>query len=264
LEQLGRNDLSLSKQFRLRHLWLRDLPARRLWKYRQDLLYLYDACIAGIDSQVGRLLEALENRDNFSNTIIVLTADHGEAFLERGERYHYPVSAAQEIIRVPLLIRLPSGNLAINLISQPFGLIDLLPTVLDIAGLACPSCFTGRSRWPALKSGEPWDDPAITEMIYNHNLNPLKRINPPGYRLVAATEEGHKLIMNFEIGTGELFNLKEDPCELQGRELLYNSRVSKKLLGALSQHLEEGLHNRHSRPELLLRLERLRELVSGL
>jgi arylsulfatase A-like enzyme len=88
LEQLGRNDLSLSKQFRLRHLWLRDLPARRLWKYRQDLLYLYDACIAGIDSQVGRLLEALENRDNFSNTIIVLTADHGEAFLERGERYH--------------------------------------------------------------------------------------------------------------------------------------------------------------------------------
>jgi arylsulfatase A-like enzyme len=266
LGKLGRKDLSPQKQYRLRHLWLsQDVSVKRLQTYRQDFLDLYDACVFWIDSQVGRLLEALDTMGILKNTIIVLTADHGEAFLERGERDHLPVLATQEIIRVPLLIHYPQDRPPLCPITQPFSLMDLLPTLLDIAGLDCPPSFTGQTRWPALKKGETWEDPAITEMIYSHKLNPLGQINhPPGPRLLAATTDHYKLIINFAKGSGELFDLQQDPQELRGYPLSQNPRVSKKLLLALQQHLEKSLHTRYSRPELSLRLESLRELTSKL
>ena len=265
LEKLGRKDLTPQKQFRLRHLWLRpDLSVKRLRKSRQDFLDLYDACISCIDSQVGRLLEALDTMGLLENTMIVLTSDHGEAFLERGERDHLPVLATQEIIRVPLLIRLPKVRPTLSQVERPFSLMDLLPTVLDMAGLKCPPSFTGRSRWPALQNGEAWEDPAITEMIYSQNLNPLDRINSPGSRLLTATTDRYKLTINFAKGSEELFDLAQDPQELRSHPLSQNPRVSIKLLRALHQHLEQSLHNRYSRPELTLRLECLREITSKL
>jgi len=260
LEKLGRKDLSPPKQFRLRHLWLRqDLPTKRLWKYRKDYIDLYDASIAAIDSQIGRLLDALDTMGLRENTIIVLTSDHGEAFLERGISDHLPALATQEIIWVPLLIRLPKDRTYPGPVTRPFSLMDLLPTLLAIAGLDCPPSFTGRSRWPALQNGESWEDPAITEMIYSHNLNPLDRINPPGPRLLAATDDRYKLTINFANGSAELFDLKQDPQELDGRPLSQNPQISIKLLRALHQHLENSLDNRFSRPELNLRLASMRE-----
>jgi arylsulfatase A-like enzyme len=201
LEKLGRKDLSPSKQFRLRHLWLRQgLSVRRLRKSRQDFLDLYDASINFIDLQVGRLLEGLSTMGLLGNTIIVLTSDHGEGFLEREAREHFPTLATQEIIRVPLLIRLPKDRKTPGPVTQPFSLMDLLPTVLDMAGLDFPPSFTGRSRWPALQNGEFWEDPAITEMIYRESENPRRRINVPGPRLLAATADRYKLIINFAKG----------------------------------------------------------------
>jgi arylsulfatase A-like enzyme len=265
LKALGREDLSPQKQFRLRHLWLRqDLPVKRLRKSRQDFLDLYDACISSLDSQVGRLLEALDTMGLLENTMIVLTSDHGEAFLERGERDHLPVLATQEILRVPLLIRLPKLRPTLSQVDRPFSLMDLLPTVLDMAGFKCPPSFTGRSRWPALQNGEAWKDPAITEMIYSQKLNPLDRINSPGPRLLTATTDRYKLTINFAKGSEELVNLAQDPQELRSHPLSQNPRVSIKLLRALHQHLEQSLHNRYSRPELTLRLECLREITSKL
>ena len=262
LEKLGRKDLSPRKQFRLRHLWLRqDLSNKRLKKYRQDFIDLYDASISAIDSQVGRLLEALDAMGLRDNTIIVLTSDHGEAFLERGVSDHLPVLATQEIIRVPLLIRLPKDRKTPGPVTQPFSLIDLLPTVLDMAGLDCPPSFTGRSRWPALQNRESWEDPAITEMIYSHILNPLDRINPIGPRLLAASTDHYKLTINFANGSAELFDLAIDSQELNGHPPFHNPQVSIKLLKALHQHLEHNIENRFSRPELNLRLESLKEIM---
>ena len=265
LEKLGRKDITPQKQFRLRHLWSsQSVSVKRLRHYRQDFLDLYNACILSIDSQVGRLLEALDTMGLLKNTMIVLTADHGEAFLERGERDHLPVLATQEIIRVPLLIRLPKVRPTLSQVDRPFSLMDLLPTVLDMAGVKCPPSFTGRSRWPALQNGEAWKDPAITEMIYSQNLSSLDRINSPGLRLLTATTDCYKLTINFAKGSEELFDLAQDPQELRGHPLSQNPQVSIKLLRALHQHLEQSLHNHYSRPELTLRLECMREITSKL
>jgi arylsulfatase A-like enzyme len=263
LEKLGRKDLSPSQQFRLRQLWLRqDISNRRLRKSCQDFLDLYDASIHFIDLQVGRLLEALSRRGLLENTIIVLTSDHGEAFLERGVREHSPTLATQEIIRVPLLIRPPDGRATpLAPVAHPFSLIDLLPTLIDIAGLDCPSTFSGQNRWPALQNGESWEDPAITEMVYRESANPRSRINVPGPRLLAATTNRYKLIINFAKDSEELFDLKQDLRELEGRQLSYNPRVSITLLRALQRHLENSFHNRYSKPELNLRLKNIRKLT---
>ena len=265
LEKLGRKDLSPPKQFRLRHLWLRgDISVKRLRQSRPDFIDLYDACISCIDSQLGRLLETLDSMGLFDNTIIILTSDHGEAFLERGEKDHLPVFATQEIIQVPLLIRLPQGRPILAPVDRPFSLMDLLPTVLDMAGLECPPSFRGRSRWPALQNGEAWEDPAITEMIYSQNLNPLDRINSPGSRLLTATTDRYKLTINFAEGSEELFDLAQDPQELRSHPLSQNPQVAITLLRALHQHLKQSLHNRYSGPELALRLESLRKLTAQL
>lgn len=263
LKKLGRADLSPKKMFKLRNIWLRkDLSAKRLLGHREDFLALYDACISAIDSQLGRLLDTLGNRGYLDHTIIVLTADHGEAFLEHGERDHHPALATQELINVPLFIRLPGGRKTMRQVGLPFSHIDLLPTILDMAGLPCPSAFVGRSRWPALRNGEPWQDPAITEMVYGHDLSPKGRFTSPGYRLLAATDEHYKLVINFAKGSEELFDLDRDPGELQGQSLSVNPAAARRLLRALQSHLDRSLHNRHSGPEFKMRLGKLQQLIS--
>jgi len=262
LKRLGRADLSPKKMFKLRNIWLRnDLSVKRLLRHREDFLALYGACIFAIDSQLGRLLDTLGDRGCLEHTIIVLTADHGEAFLEHGERDHHPTLATQELINVPLFIRLPGGQQAARQVALPFSHIDLLPTILDMAGLGCPSAFVGQSRWPALKNGQPWHDPAITEMVYGHDLSPKGRFTSPGFRLLAATDERYKLVINFAKGSEELFDLDRDPNEQQGLFPSANPAAARRLLRALQSHLDRSLHNRHSSPELRMRLRKIQQLI---
>ena len=110
LKRLGRADLSPKKMFKLRNIWLRnDLSVKRLLRHREDFLALYDACIFAIDSQLGRLLDTLGDRGCLDHTIIVLTADHGEAFLETWRAGPSSRLGIPGTHNVPLFIRLPQG-----------------------------------------------------------------------------------------------------------------------------------------------------------
>lgn len=264
LGALGRADISPKKMFKLRNILLRqDLSAKRLMPYREDCLALYDACISSVDSQLGRLFGALGNRGGLDHTLIVLTADHGEAFLERGERDHHPLLATQEIINVPLLIRLPRSRRTVRQVGLPFSQIDLLPTILDIGGLPCPPSFAGQSRWAALRDGAAWEDPAITEMVYGYDLSPKRRFNPPGLRLLAATGDRDKLVVNFAKGSEELFDMGADPKERHGQPLFVNPPASQKLLAALKSHLERSSEGRYSKPEVRMRLANIKQSFSS-
>lgn len=96
----------------------------------------YDAEVAWTDRQIGRLLDALENKPFAQRTIIVLTADHGEAFGEHGMSWH-GMELWDELIRVPWIIFVPS--LPPRHIETPRGHIDLVPTVLELLRLPLPS-----------------------------------------------------------------------------------------------------------------------------
>lgn len=117
-----------------------------------ELVDLYDAEIAYWDEQFGRLLDALRQRDLLEDTIIVVTSDHGEEFADHGMLEHGR-TLHREVLHVPMVIAhsgQPAGRRR-GLV----GLIDLAPTLIDLAGLAPPEAgppFAGSNLF-GLRSG---------------------------------------------------------------------------------------------------------------
>ncbi len=97
------------------------------------LQLLYDEEILAFDRQLGRLLSLLEQRGILQRSVVVVTADHGEEFLEHGGLGHGH-TLYDELLRVPLLVRLPGGIPARAPWETGLQLIDLYPTLLALAG----------------------------------------------------------------------------------------------------------------------------------
>jgi arylsulfatase A-like enzyme len=114
---------------------------------------LYDTGLAYVDSLVGRLLQELDARGLLDKSVVVLLADHGEAFGEHG-RFGHNSTAYREMMRVPLAFHLPSGcGVAPRRRSEVFATTDLMPTLLDLFQIPLPATMQGRSRL-ALLAGE--------------------------------------------------------------------------------------------------------------
>jgi len=256
LAGLGYSDLTPRQAFYLNETWKRDdISVRRLQRYRDRMVALYDAGIRWVDAQVKQLVEALQSQGLWDKTLFVLTSDHGEEFLEHGGRYHYPLKLTQELIHVPLLIRLPTGQVR-GRVPGVFSLIDLTPTLLDILGIAQPGDLVGQSRW---QGGSINNDPealAITECVYNCR-NPWRTEDRLGPRLLAIQDQRYKLVINFSMGEDWLFDLWEDPGETKPLPLNVARSIRRRLLEAALDHL------RRSRPEPANRL-RLRARVAEL
>jgi choline-sulfatase len=129
-----------SKEFRA--LFVDDPTARHNGLYQQEL---YDACIREVDAEMGEILEFLTEQGLDQNTIIVITADHGEAFGEHGH-FGHGWSPYDEEIRVPLILRCPARYPGGQRIEAQVRLIDLMPTLLGMAGLEVPVRCEGSDR----------------------------------------------------------------------------------------------------------------------
>ncbi|MDX2167160.1 MAG: sulfatase-like hydrolase/transferase, partial [Deltaproteobacteria bacterium] len=114
---------------------------------RRKLMALYDAEIASVDQQFGILLDALRARDLYDAAVIVLVADHGEAFDEHG-RWEHASSLFAEQLDVPLLIKFPRQWRAGSVVHEVAQLVDVLPTILRSAGVAIPDDLTGADLVP--------------------------------------------------------------------------------------------------------------------
>lgn len=104
----------------------------------------YDSEIAAADATIGKLVQLVRRRD--PNTIVVITADHGEEFGEHGGRYH-GTTVYEEQVRVPLVVQIPEHPRARGpaRISAPVQTIDLLPTFLDLQRIPVAPRIRGRS-----------------------------------------------------------------------------------------------------------------------
>ncbi|MBK6793224.1 MAG: sulfatase-like hydrolase/transferase [Anaerolineales bacterium] len=101
----------------------------------------YDSFIANIDMEIGRLFETLQEQGVLNNTYFILTADHGEMF-ERGEFGHFTPLLYDPVMHIPLMVLAP-GNQTRQDITTPTNNIDLLPTILNLAGQAIPASAEG-------------------------------------------------------------------------------------------------------------------------
>jgi arylsulfatase A-like enzyme/Flp pilus assembly protein TadD len=170
----------------------------------------YDGEIAYADSAVGELLKQLRNRKLYDGAIIAVTADHGEALGEHGEDEH-GIFLYDETIHVPLLIKLPRIPTAANRPPQPpiesrVELVDVLPTILQSAGIAIPKEVQGQSLLELMDktksssshdsaennaAGSPafHDRPAYSETDYPHTAygwSPLRSFRTGNYLFIDA------------------------------------------------------------------------------
>jgi arylsulfatase A-like enzyme len=105
-------------------------PAR---SERDEMALLYDGEVAFLDRHLGRLFAELRRRGLYDRSLIVVTSDHGEEFLDHGGWWH-GLTLFEEQVRVPLLVRLPHGGRRGERIAGTAGLVDLGPTLLELAG----------------------------------------------------------------------------------------------------------------------------------
>jgi arylsulfatase A-like enzyme len=113
---------------------------------------LYDGCIHYVDRQISSLVGYLREAGMYGRTLLVITSDHGEEIAEHGLFLHSR-SGYEEIARIPLLVKLPFSRAAGSRVAGLAAMVDLAPTVLEIAGLERPSRMQGSSLLPALESG---------------------------------------------------------------------------------------------------------------
>jgi choline-sulfatase len=136
----------------------------------------YDGEIAYVDSVVGKFVSQLRVRGLYNDELIAVMADHGEALGEHGEATH-GIFLYDETIRVPLLFKLPKERSAGKRIENRAQLVDVLPTILQTAGIAIPPQVQGQSLLTVMKpppgneaaAQAPLPDrPAYSESDYPH------------------------------------------------------------------------------------------------
>ncbi len=242
---------------RLNSFWAReDISLRRLKTRSASVEALYDDGVRWADRQIGRLASGLAELNLWDQCALAVTADHGEEFLDHGRRFHAPLALHEELIRVPLLLRVP-GHLWGREIQEPFGLIDLAPTLFDMLDLPAPASFRGHSCWRKLVAAEPWDFPVLTECAYACT-NPFISEKRLAARILAVRKREYKLIINFALGTDELYDLSSDPGEMNPLPAEIAADVRRNLLQCAKKHVAESRASRDSDLRLAAQTRELR------
>ena len=122
----------------------------------------YYGQISEVDHHVGRLLAALEELSIAGDTVVIFTSDHGE-WLGEHLRYGKGYPAHDQCSRVPLLIRPPADTFTARRDSGLTEALDVLPTILDLAGIQVPPHLQGSSLMPRLHGDAPGGASALTE-----------------------------------------------------------------------------------------------------
>ena len=185
------------------------LASTRPWPYfgitanqAKECILAYYAAISFVDSQIGRLLDALDSLDLADNTIVVFWSDHGYHLGEHG--LWFKQSCFEESAKCPLIISVPGLRTAGKMCRRTVELVDIYPTLADLTGLKPPDSLEGFSLVPLLKNPlAKWDHPAFTQ---------VQRGDTPGHSV--RTEDWRYTEWGFGKMGAELYNEKTDPQEL--------------------------------------------------
>ena len=118
----------------------------------------YDGELAYVDSEIGRLLGALKQAGATDDTIVVAMADHGEALGDHGEEEH-GVFLYEAVARIPWIMRLPGAARRGTTVSEQVRAVDLMPTLLELAGVNAPERSDGESLVPVIRGNARRDPP---------------------------------------------------------------------------------------------------------
>jgi arylsulfatase A-like enzyme len=172
----------------------------------------YDDCIRALDDQLHDLFESLANQGILDNTLVIVTADHGEALGEH-DLYVHAESLYEPEVHVPLLIMMPRSRPPRRVVQDTVSLIDLPATVVDLVGLAQGSPFGGRSL-ARVWEGSPPTAPAISELPLPDPTNPNQSRSPARLGPLTSLAQGpYNYIHRGGHEKEELYRHREDPQE---------------------------------------------------
>lgn len=194
------------------------------WK---NIVRAYLASISFMDAMVGRVLNALEESAYANNTMVVLWSDHG---WHLGEKLHWQKETLwEEATRVPLIISGPGIRNEGAVTEKPVSLVDVFPTLVDLAGLPPKENLEGQSLVPLIKNpNRAWDKSAVT--VWEN-----------GY----AVRSEHFRYIRYVDGTEELYDHREDPNEFRNlAKVEAFAEVKAELKGDLNQYFEEFVPRR--------------------
>jgi arylsulfatase A-like enzyme len=175
-------------------------PLTRTPEGRRRLAAMYDGAVAAVDAACGAIVDRLKALNQYENTLIIITSDHGEAFGEAGMMGHGGVFLGQPVIHVPLVIKYPGDSHA-RRVDRYVSLVDLLPTVLDLLDLPIPTEVQGASLLVEGGGREVISEGIVGE-IGRHESS----------RAIIA--DGMKLVLS-NISGPSLYDLSADPEEQQ-------------------------------------------------
>jgi arylsulfatase A-like enzyme len=211
---------------------------------------LYDSGVAVVDGAIGRLRNALTRRGFASNTVVILTSDHGEGFAPRRHRVGHGGRLHEDLLQVPLIISWP-GRIAPGVVAARVQLIDVAPTILSLAGLdaAATGAMACRGR-PLLAQHrtlglflfEPSVHPAVLPAVPALAEESVWLVLPSGERIRSSVHQlalyGGDLKLIRSGRREELYDVAHDPGEehdLTGQ----NSRAAAALHRSMNRFLKE-------------------------
>lgn len=176
---------------------------------------LYRDMIREMDRRVGAIIDSLKRAGRWDNTALVLTGDHGQAFGEHGTLFHF-FRVDEQLIRVPLLVRYPMGESGGSAARGWASLVDIAPTLLELAG--CPRTLSpsAASLNSLTDSDRPRPVVAISDgIVWGHFRN---RFDPGKIekfdRVYAAAYQGNeKVVVDMKSGQTLAYDIRKDPGE---------------------------------------------------
>lgn len=171
---------------------------------RKDIPALYDAEIAANDAAFGRLVAELRARGIYDPLLLIFVSDHGEELSDHGG-WEHGATLYQELVHVPLLLKLPRGAGSGRRVGETVRQVDVLPTILNVLGGEIPQGIHGRSLLPLLQAPSRRPPTAFSSLDLD------------GRRIESVIMEDRKLIHTLAhdrhpVGL-ELYDLASDPGE---------------------------------------------------
>jgi arylsulfatase A-like enzyme len=207
-------------------------PVHRLGDHLSNLVVRtarrsYDEYIASLDWEFGRLLDAMEEAGIFENSYVVITSDHGEIF-ERGEKAHATVLLYDPVVHVPLMISAPGQKVRRD-VYAPTHAVDILPTLLQLAGKPVPSWGEGRLL-PGLGGVEDMERSLfIVEAKNSPAFQPFKKAT------IAMQKGNYKLIYYTGYEPEDTFELYDLHADIEELDDLYPAQP------AIARRMKEEL-----------------------
>jgi arylsulfatase A-like enzyme len=181
----------------------------------QQSLAGYYGLITAVDHHLGRILEGLDRLGLSENTVVVFVSDHGDSlYSQRGEtdRFFHKRTPWSEAAHVPLIIRNGGMSPAAGGVSDALvGSIDLMPTLLELAGVPIPEDVQGRSLAPLLQGRQY----TPRESIFLHMTSTAGLPYGTPWRAVRTRDSWYAVSGGHRSDGWLLYDLKEDPYELR-------------------------------------------------